>query len=103
MRGESVHDKEGGLGDILGDVIDILFHASNVHRLDRLFVPLAPPATRSGGVLVGVCDEEGGNVHTIPSDGQGQRVTESISRLPQHRVVPKYEYAYAKEEARGKG
>ena len=97
VGGESVHDKKGGLGDILGDVIDVLLHARDVHPLDRLLVTFTLPPTRSGGVLVGVSDEEGWNVHTISSDGQGQRVTEAITCLLYHWVVPKYEYAIQKK------
>ena len=38
MRGESVHDKNGGFGDMLGDVIDVLLHARDAHPLDGLLV-----------------------------------------------------------------
>ena len=103
VRGESVHDKKGGLGDIIGDVIDVPLHARDVHSLDRLLASFAPSPTRSGGVLVGVCDEEGWDVYAISSDGQGQCVTEAITCLLDHWVVPKAECVHEKFEPNRRG
>jgi len=81
-------------------VIDVKFHERDVHTLDWLVVCITPPPTLSGGILVGVNDEEGGNVHTITSDGQNQGVTEQIARLFYHRIVPKYENRWDENEGK---